>query len=798
MLEPYRVVDFSDERGLYCSSILADLGAEVIHVEPPEGSGARRAAPAGALWEAWARNTKSVALDLTAPADVQRVLRLVAGADFVVESMGPGEMARHGLDYGAVAHVNPGVVYVSISPFGLTGPRAHDPATDLTVQAASGVLLEVGNADRPPLRVANNHAWAHAGAEAAGAALIAHHARRRCGRGQHVDVSAQDAMSLANGFASVAGLVDATPTRRTGGGIVVGAVEIPTIFRAADGFVSLTFFFNQMQAPYTRRTMEWVHDEGECDASTRDKDWVNYLELLLSGSEPMSELHRIVAILERFVAARPVDELFEEARKRRIMLVPASSLSQVLDDPQLKERDFWWHAHDLPGVPKVNGPMARFGATPLRYRHRAPSVGEHTTELSLVRLRPERELVGEAPARALDDVKVLDFTWIMAGPWSTRVLADYGATVVKIEGFQRVDPIRQMPPLKDNTAGLDNSGGFQCNNAGKMSVALDPNNALGRDTVVELVRWADVVVDSFSPKAMKGWRLDYDHLRQIKPDIIAVSSSLFGQTGPLALMPGVGTMGSAMSGITAMTGWPDRPPTGPWGPYTDFTSPRITVASILAALDHRARTGGGQFVDISQSESSIGWIAPELVATSMGTAFERLGNSNPAMAPHGVYPTSGADSWVAIAVRSDHEWVALCRAMEATALAADVRLATLRGRAAATDEIDAAIAAWTSTLSNHEVEQRLRECGVPAAALLDAASIPADPQLRHRDHVVQPAHATHGSFPVVSSHVKMSLTPGRVERAGPTIGEFTDDVLRSILGYGDDQIAELRAAGAIA
>ncbi len=179
-------------------------------------------------------------------------------------------------------------------------------------------------------------------------------------------------------------------------------------------------------------------------------------------------------------------------------------------------------------------------------------------------------------------------------------LADFGATVIKIEGIRRIDPIRLMQQLKEDDPSIDNSGGFQSNNAGKMGVALDPNNELGREAVLELVKWADVVVESFSPKAMTAWRLDYDTLRQVRPDIIMASSSLFGQTGPYALTPGVGTMGSAMSGIAAMTGWPDRDPTGPRGPYTDFASPRITVAAILAALDHRARTGQGQRIDIGR------------------------------------------------------------------------------------------------------------------------------------------------------------------------------------------------------
>jgi crotonobetainyl-CoA:carnitine CoA-transferase CaiB-like acyl-CoA transferase len=798
MLDKYRVVDLSDERGLLCGSLLADLGAEVIRVEPPGGSTARVAAPAGALWEAWARNTSSVTVDMADAGDLETLRRLISRADFLVESGEPGWLQPYGLDFASVERLNPAIVYVSITPFGTTGPRADDPATDLTVQAASGSLFDGGTADRPPLRTAGNHSWAHAGAEAASAALIAHHARRRSGVGQHVDVSGQEAFSLAAGFRSFAHLLNATVAIRSGDEFPMGPVTVPTIFRAADGFVVLAFLFGPTMGPYARRLMEWIHEEGECDAETRDKDWVGYIGLLASGEEPRSELDRVLGIVSRFVEARSVQTLFDEVRKRQIMLVPANSLAHVFEDEHAHHRGAFWRATDLPGTPLVHGPMAKFSRTPLSYRRRAPALGEHTAMLTTSERPPTPWGSGQIPERALDDLKVLDFSWLMAGPWTTRVLADYGATVLKIESEKRKDAIRMAPPFRDDVMGDQNSQPFHSVAAGKMSLGLDLTTDEGRKIALELVEWADIVVESFSPKAMSNWGLDYEHLRAVKPDIIMLSSSLFGQTGPNALLPGVGIMGSAVSGITAMTGWPGEKVTGPWGAYTDFTAPRISVLAILAAIDHRRSTGEGQYIDLSQVETGYPWIAPELLDYSVdGHQFTPDGNGHPAMAPHSVYPSAGDDKWIAIAARDDRDWVALCRAIDQPELADDPRLGDVDGRRAHAEHIDEIVAAWTRTRDAREAERTLVQHGVPASAVVDPYSFPDEVQFRHRGHVVTGQEPSGDPIPFESTHTILSRTPAQTRWAGPSIGQHTDVVLGSILGYDDRRIAELRSSGVI-
>jgi crotonobetainyl-CoA:carnitine CoA-transferase CaiB-like acyl-CoA transferase len=297
---------------------------------------------------------------------------------------------------------------------------------------------------------------------------------------------------------------------------------------------------------------------------------------------------------------------------------------------------------------------------------------------------------------------------------------------------------------------------------------------------------------------MAGWGLGYDDLRRIRPDLVMLSSSIFGQFGPHALMPGVGTMGAARAGFSRMTGHPGRLETGPNGPYTDFVAPRLAVAAVLAALDHRARTGEGNHLDLSQLEASLCFIAPELYRAAMsGEDPAVLGNRDPEMVPHGVYPTKGDDTWVAIACRDDRDWRTLCHVIGEGWLQADPDLASVDDRRRREDEIDDRIARWTRARSAADVEGLLVAAGVPAAALLDHGDWWKDPQLVHRSHLVSGTHPLHGTVLVESTHLGLQGTPGAVDRGGPTIGQHSELVLRSILGYDDERIEQLRASGAV-
>ena len=398
----------------------------------------------------------------------------------------------------------------------------------------------------------------------------------------------------------------------------------------------------------------------------------------------------------------------------------------------------------------------------------------------------------------LEDVKILDFMWVMAGPAGTRMLADYGAVIVRIESPTRVDTARTLQPYHNNQIGPEASGLFSNCNAGKFGITLDIGNPRSREVIFDLVRWADVVTESFSPKAMRAWGLDYPAIRKLKPDIIMLSSCLMGQTGPLASFAGFGNLAAAISGFHNLTGWTDRPPAGPFGAYTDYVSPRFTAIAILAALEYRRRTGKGQYIDQSQAEASLHFLSPALLDYSVnGRTQFRAGNSDPEFAPHGIYPAKGEDRWVAIVCKTDDNFIALCDLMKRPELARDARFRTLTDRHKNASALDEIISGWTRELEPREAERLAQARAIPAHAVQNSAEYYTDPQIAHRAHFVELPHPVYGKTIVEGPRAKLSRTPAQARRAAPTLGQDNQYVLEKILGYGEEQINEIVGSGVL-
>jgi benzylsuccinate CoA-transferase BbsF subunit len=389
---------------------------------------------------------------------------------------------------------------------------------------------------------------------------------------------------------------------------------------------------------------------------------------------------------------------------------------------------------------------------------------------------------------------VLDFTWSIAAPHAVRVLADFGATVVKIESATKQDAARGYRPVHDNEAGIENSALFDTMAAGKRSLALDLSKPGALEVIRDLVAWCDVVTESYSPKAMTAWGLGYEDLCRIKPDVIMLSTCLAGQTGPLARFAGYGNLGAAFAGFYGLAGWPDRPPAGPFGAYTDYTSTHFVAATVLAAIDHRRRTGEGQHIDLAQSEAAQHFLTPALLDCSAnGRIMERAGNRDPHMAPHGVYPTRGDDRWIAIACEDDERWRRLAALLDRSDLTDDPSLAAAPDRVARADELDEAMAAWTAGFDGHELAERLQAVGVAAHIVAEGADCLADPQLAHANHFLRLDHPDRPCL-IENTRFRLSRTPSRVETRAPFLGEHTWEILSDILGYDADRIAELAAA----
>ena len=406
MLSPYRVLDLTDERGLLCGQILGDLGADVIKIEPPGGSPARWHGPfyqdephpdRSLFWWAYNRNKRSVTLDIESDAGREILHRLVAGADFLIESDAPGLLAKRGLGFDDLAAVNPALVYVSITPFGQDGPKAGYADSDLIVWAAGGPLALTGDDDRAPVRVSLPQAYLHASAEAAIAALIALFERQRSGRGQHVDVSAQQAAGQATIGTALDAALGGGSARRLSGRGNYGPLPMRTTYPAKDGYVTISLHFGTTMGPMTRRLMEYVYEQGFCDEATRDKDWIAYVELLTSGEEPMEEFERVMKILEEFTSSRTKAELLQAAVERGLLIAPIATIDEVAASEQLAARDFWREMEhpELSRTVRYPGPFAKFSETPLNYRRRPPTVGEHNREVYVEELGLSEERLAE-------------------------------------------------------------------------------------------------------------------------------------------------------------------------------------------------------------------------------------------------------------------------------------------------------------------------------------------------------------------------------------------------------------------
>ncbi len=811
MLSDFRVLDLSDHRGQLAVQALADLGAEVILVEPPGGSRSRRVGPfvAGhegdpenSLWFwSYNRGKRSVIIDLDDAAGRDRLLDLVRSADLLIESDPPGAMAARGLGPDDLAAVNPALVYTSITPFGQTGPKANWAATDLTVVAAGMQMSMMGDTDRAPLRIPLDQGFLHASAEAAAASVIALRERRLSGLGQHVDVSAQQAILQATQSFALAHLVDAGQVTRVSGGTKAGPFLVRLRSKAADGYVSTTILAGEAVGPFSSRLFEWIHSEGECSAEDASFDWINMVEDVMTGKVPVEEYARLQGVAEEFTAKRTKADLLREALDRRLLMVPITNVADVVSTEHYEVRDFW-RTIEMPTVDhpvRVPGPLAKMSKSPLTIESPPPTLGADTDTVAAGRDRGTgQELPPTTEARtggALDGVKILDFMWVMAGPASTRVLADQGATVIRVESANRIETARTIQPFLNDEGGAENSALYQNMNAGKLGITIDINNPAARGIIEDLVRWADIVADSFSPKAMREWGLSYDDLKEINPEIIVASTCLFGNNGPLSSLAGFGTMGASMSGFYEMTGWPDRDPAGVFGAYTDYIAPKYLTCALMAALEHRDRTGEGQYIDMSQAEASMNFLAPAVLDYEVnGQMMPGMGNRHPEMVPHGAFPVAGDDRWIAIAAQDDDRWRALC-----AVAGFDTDLAELdqESRRAREDELEEVIGTWSAELDGFELQETLQAVGIAAHMVQISSDLADDPQLVHRHHFREVDHADHGTFWIEGPRFKMSRSRAELTDAGPSLGQHTFDVLLGILGYDDDRLSEVVAAGVL-
>lgn len=793
-----RVLERADRSATLAGRVLADLGAEVILVEPPGGAPARHEAPFLADQPGTERafahlylNTskRSVVLDLDAPTDRARFLDLAATADVLLDTEAPGRLDALGLGHAALRTINPGLVQCSVTPFGLFTPWRDRKANDLVAGAAGGLIQVSGEPAGIPMQGGAHPSYIMAGLAAASAIIIALHQRDfGSGRGQgvHIDLSLQEATALAV-------MQTAWPAQWAWQRRIPTRPGLSAALACRDGkYVSLLVRPDRM-----RGFLAWADRVGVPHSMTPD-DW-HWARL----DAPRKD-NPVTALTLALAAALTRDEFVAGALEADIICLPVLDFPDLEREPQYQLNDqFFELDHEALGVRLgyVRSPVDAI-ADGVTFR-RAPLLGEDQALLDTLPRRAAHtpvSIASPAPGDALAGLRVVDFGWVLAAPIGTRLLASFGAEVIRVESSEKPDSMRgQAGP--DGKPHPDLGGLFNSVNAGKKSFTVDLARPEGIALVKELIATADVVVNNFRPGVMERMGLGYADLRAIRPDVILLNLPGAHRTGPWARHPSTGNILMAASGFNMLTGFPGERPRGIGVAYPDFTSPHLLVATILAAVRQRATTGTGQELHLTQLSSLLALLGCEWMAyRASGVQPSRNANRSPNYCPHGVYPArpepdTGLDAWVAIAVAGDAQWAALCRVIERPALGADPRFASHAARKVNEDALDAILREWTGSRDKWAMADLLQEAGIAAAPVEHLRDmLERDPQLPGHYQAVRQPEAPDVDIVIdreAARWVGHELMLGRA----PILGEHNPYVVQELLGRSDEAFARLIVEG---
>ncbi|MER6692175.1 CaiB/BaiF CoA-transferase family protein [Streptomyces minutiscleroticus] len=763
-----RVLDLTDALAFQGARLLVGIGADVVRTEPGTGldPATRTHWHAGKRW--------------TPVRDAAELDALAAGADVVLES---GPVARlRGLRQDGAAWISrwPHAVHVVVTPFGLTGPRRDWVGDDLVLASAGGMTWLGGRPDGQPKPPPREQALQTAGAHAAIGALLA----VVSGTPQLVDISAQEAVAATLETAALAWIHAGRFPVRNGG---VYEHVAHRIFEAADGYVAGGYSGSDRM---WTDLLAWMAERGEA-GDLLDERWQD-------AAFRWRERARVDELVQRFAAGQPAAELAAEARRRALPWAEVVPPERLTANPQLRDREALVTVTgltDLAGegladteVVDVGFPWAalpRPVTLPALHEAAGDSPWRHPGHV--------HRRAGRPKSQALEGVRVLDLTWVLAGPYVTKQLGEHGADIVKIESRHRQDPTRFAPSMHLRPGSdPDDSGYFVNFNRNKRGVALNLRTEEGRRLLRELVPHCDVVVENFSPGVLARWGMDYASLRELNPDVILVSMAGVGQTGPWRNAVTFADTLAAMSGLSSDTRDPGGPPQGLTFGLGDMIAAN---SAVLAVLDLLARGRGGH-VDLSQLEAMAAAMGPAALEPVLGTGAPdprtaEHPNRSPHAVPHGVYPVAGDDRWVAVSVTDEAQWQALTRLVDLPC--AD---GGLDDRRASEDEIDAALAVWTRRQDGRTLAELLQSQGVAAAVVATGQDlVEADEQLAARGFYPVLDHPLTGPVRHEGIVARLAATPGGLNRPAPLLGEHTHDVLRELLGLSDEQLAALAAGG---
>jgi crotonobetainyl-CoA:carnitine CoA-transferase CaiB-like acyl-CoA transferase len=787
-LSHLRIVEFGGMPAAYAAGFMGGLGADVIKIEPPGGDLSRSLPPFAGDIASIERsipflnanvNKRSIVLNLDDEADRRTFSSLLERADVLIDSSSVGYLDFFGFDDSGLLNLNPGLVTVSMTPFGRTGPYTAYAANDAVVSAMSGVVMSQGDDTRPPVVPPCQISYQLAAIHAAYLALGGLRHMRRTGHGQRIDLSLVEAITFAGGSAVARYAQRSEIAVRPGAS--GGAYNI---YQCKDGrFVNIAIF---MPGHWHILTREWMEDpvlsDPAWDSTQYRTDNEDLIKTLLGG----------------FVMQFDADEFVEEGQRRGIACSPVNDFEHFVTSDHMRERG-WFQRIEHPVVGGYDAPGAPFimSKTPWRQASAAPLLDQHRQEIlgELANVAPRPKPVAGDPGAAEDDeflagIRVADTTRAFAGPTGTMFLGFYGAEVIKVESSTLQANRELTSPF------------FPDMNRNKLSCTIDMRTDEGKALFMRLAAESDVVIDNFSATVMSRLGLGYDDLEKVRTDVIQIGMPGMGKQGPLNRWVTYGNSLQAFTGLTLLWGYSDSPMEAhAKGVVPDYSGAAMVAFSTAAAIEYRDHSGEGQAIEIAQVDGQAALLGPAILDYTINNrSWGSVGYDEPLtenMSPYGIYPCNQADNWVVIACENDDQWKSLVTAMGEPGWSEDSKFSNHAGRKVNREEMDSEIGQWTNAFTPGQVLRLLQAQGVPAGIAMNGEQVFLDRNLRARNHIVDVEHQAWG--PLVHQGLPGIPAVSRASAAvkAPWIGDSNDYVFGEVLKMSAEDIQRETEIGAI-
>ncbi len=783
-LEGVRVLEFPDLKTALCGRLLSQMGADVVLVEPPDGSPLRKLPPLAAgpggesLW-AWSTQAgkRSIAADVEQEDGRAVLLDLVRHADVLLDPFPPGRLASLGLTEAALFDASPSLVLASVTNFGQTGPFRDYASSDIVGWAMGGLMGLTGDPEREPLNAPAlqgyqvGSLWATIGVQAA------LYRRLKTGQRARLDISLQEAVFDMSETAHSFYLANGEVVKR-------GKGEHPLacpfrVYPAKDGYV---FVAGTSQQQW-QTLLDWMDSRGIETERLRDP-------ALTTSSERLKRREEINTAVSALTKDLPQEELFLTGAERRMANAPVRRISEVPNDDQLVDRRFFGSMPD----PREGREGLSYPYPGLPFRGRSgqgpsdpsppPRAGQHTGEVkaqweSPGRAWPEPET--DARLLPLEGTKIADLCWNIAGPVMGRVLADLGATVIKAEPREIGDPSRMLVPFPDRTPGIERSYSFHDINRNKLSMTVDMRRPKARGLAMKIAAWADVFLENFSGGTMTRLGVPYDALSEANPRLVFGSITGYGQTGPRRSWPSYHPTSAALSGLTGLFGYEGGEPEGFGNSYMDYVTGYLGAIGVVDGLFRREVTGRGDHVDVSQLESGVTMVAKELLEWAVnGNEPRPVGNQAGALgaALQGCFRCRGDDKWIVVTAPDE----AAMQTLKAVVGSPET---------ASVGQAEEALARWASGRDPWDAFEALQQEGVAAGVVSTGHDMTErDPHLAARRAVSRLPHPELGQVPIAECPIILDGERLVVRAPAALLGEHTESFLREDLGISEDAYLE--------